>query len=75
LGLGLQELERLDLEPHRDRADIPADELAAIEHLVAERTAAREARDWGRADRLRAELDGLGVQVTDTPTGPDWSLR
>jgi cysteinyl-tRNA synthetase len=31
--------------------------------------------DWARADRIRAELDRLGVQVTDTPAGLVWELR
>ena len=32
-------------------------------------------KNWSRADEIRAELDDLGVQVTDTPSGPVWQLR
>jgi cysteinyl-tRNA synthetase len=46
-----------------------------IERLISERTEARSERNWARADEIRAELEELGVQVTDTPTGPTWQLR
>ena len=45
---------------------------AAIEDLVAQRQAAREAKDWATADSLRDELSALGVVVEDTPAGPIW---
>ena len=32
-------------------------------------------RDWARADQIRAELDELGVTLTDTAEGPVWQLR
>ena len=37
--------------------------------LVAERDAARGAREFARADALREELVALGWTVEDTPTG------
>ena len=43
-----------------------------VEALLAERTAARAAKDWARADVIRDEIDGLGVVVMDTPAGPEW---
>ena len=45
-----------------------------LERLLAERTQARKEKNWPRADEIRAELDALGVQVTDPPTGPTWRL-
>ncbi len=45
-----------------------------VERLVAERTEARAARDWERADAIRAELDAMRVQVMDTPQGTRWKL-
>ena len=52
------------------------DELKTrVEALIAERLAAREAKDFAAADRLRAELDSLGVIVMDNPTGATWRLR
>jgi cysteinyl-tRNA synthetase len=46
-----------------------------IESLLREREAARKAHDYGTADRLRAEIEALGVIVEDTPQGPRWRLR
>lgn len=59
-----------DLEQTGDQSDV---DEAAVEQLVADREAARVARDWARADALRAELTELGVQVTDTADGPTWT--
>jgi cysteinyl-tRNA synthetase len=75
LGLGLATLDPADLEQRRSAGDLTAGERHAIDRLVAERTQARKERDWDRADQIRAELDNLGVQVTDTPEGPVWQLR
>jgi cysteinyl-tRNA synthetase len=74
LGLRLAELDPADLD-RRSVTDLDAVEREEIERLVAERTQARTAKNWPRADEIRAELDHLGVQVTDTPTGPTWRLR
>ena len=75
LGLGLATLDPADLEQRRSADDLTPGERHAIEQLVADRTRAREERDWARADQIRAELDQLGVQLTDTPEGPAWQLR
>jgi cysteinyl-tRNA synthetase len=75
LGLGLATLEPQDLEHRRAPADLSAEERRAIEQLIDDRTQARGSRDWPRADQIRAELDELGVTVTDTPEGPTWQLR
>jgi cysteinyl-tRNA synthetase len=75
LGLGLATLESADLENRRAVGDLNDEERRAIEELIADRTQARRQRDWARADQIRAQLDELGVQVTDTPDGPVWQLR
>jgi len=75
LGLGLATLEPADLEHRRAIGDLNTEERRAIEDLVADRTLARQQRDWTRADQIRAQLDELGVQVTDTSQGPVWQLR
>jgi cysteinyl-tRNA synthetase len=46
-----------------------------IDALVAEREAARAAKDWATADRVRDELAAEGVELVDTPTGPTWRRR
>ena len=44
----------------------------AIETLVAERNAARDARDFARADAIRDELAAAGVQLEDSRDGTRW---
>jgi cysteinyl-tRNA synthetase len=46
-----------------------------VEQLLAERVQARAAKDWPTADRIRAELDGMGVVVMDGPQGATWRLK
>ena len=43
-----------------------------IQALVDERTAAKKAKDFARADAIRQELQNRGIQVIDTPQGPQW---
>jgi cysteinyl-tRNA synthetase len=50
-------------------------DVAAVERLIAERAAARAAKDFTRSDAIRAELTTLGVTVHDTPKGTDWSVH
>jgi cysteinyl-tRNA synthetase len=75
LGLRLATLSPSDLDKHCSAEDLAPEERQAIEQLIAERTQARDQRDWTRADQIRADLDNRGVQVTDTPEGPVWHLR
>jgi cysteinyl-tRNA synthetase len=42
--------------------------------LLARRERAREVKDFPTADRLRAELAGLGVVVSDGPDGQSWKV-
>ncbi|MEO8703455.1 MAG: cysteine--tRNA ligase [Kofleriaceae bacterium] len=50
-------------------------DVARVQQLVGDRSAARSAKEWKRADDLRGELATLGVEVLDTPQGTDWSVR
>ncbi|WP_168916368.1 cysteine--tRNA ligase [Microcella flavibacter] len=47
---------------------------ALVQRLIDERRAARAARDWTTADRVRDDLAGAGIQLDDTPDGTDWRL-
>jgi cysteinyl-tRNA synthetase len=60
--LGVLELEPQDLD-------------AEVEGLIAARQAARQAKDWPEADRLRDELDARGIVLEDTPAGATWRRR
>lgn len=51
-------------------------DVARVEQLVAERVAARAAKDFARGDQIRAELSELGIEVHDIQQGgSDWSIR
>jgi len=43
-----------------------------IESLIAERAAAKKAKRYQEADRIRAELLAQGVVLEDTPAGTSW---
>ena len=43
-----------------------------VEQMVAERTALRKARDFAGADRIREQLQGLGIELEDTAQGVRW---
>jgi cysteinyl-tRNA synthetase len=55
------------------------DRLAAatgslLSGFLAERTAARQAKDFATADQIRNRLAQAGFAIEDTPDGPVWSL-
>ena len=43
-----------------------------IDALVAERTAAKKAKNFAEADRIRDELKARGIEIIDTPQGAKW---
>jgi cysteinyl-tRNA synthetase len=47
---------------------------AEIDKLVAERVAAKKAKDWARADAIRDELKAKGVVLEDGSSGTAWKL-
>lgn len=53
---------------------VGSDASEAVEALLAARTEARAAKDWGRADAVRDGLCALGFVIEDTPQGPRVSL-
>jgi cysteinyl-tRNA synthetase len=47
---------------------------AAVEARIADRTAARKAKDFARADQVRAELRVQGIELMDTAAGTSWRV-
>lgn len=45
---------------------------AEIEDLIAQRQAARAAKNFAEADRIRDELKARGIELKDTPQGVQW---
>ena len=73
--LGLDPLDPHWLEQSRDESAA----LAALDVLVAaeleRRQIARAEKNWAVADEVRARMAKAGIEVTDTPNGPEWSLK
>ena len=67
----------LGLDLARDIGRAPAEPPLpdGARQRLAARQAARAARDWATADRLRDELAAIGVTVTDTADGQAWTAR
>ncbi|MFN9266218.1 MAG: cysteine--tRNA ligase [Acidobacteriota bacterium] len=47
----------------------------AVAALVAERVAAKKARNFARADEIRASLDAQGIVLEDTKDGTRWKRK
>jgi len=54
--------------------EVDVDE-AEIERLIAERNAARAAKNWGEADRIRDALAARGIILKDGPQGTTWEVK
>ncbi|NII10222.1 cysteine--tRNA ligase [Oleiagrimonas sp. C23AA] len=68
LGL-LQDAPSVWFDQGKDEVD-----AARVEALLAERTKARAARDFARADAIRDELAAMQVVIEDSAEGTRWSV-
>ena len=48
---------------------------ADVEDLLVQRKAARGARNWTEADRIRDQLDAAGIVIEDGPDGTTWRRK
>ena len=70
-------LSLLEAADKRSEAAVPAADgalTAKIEAMIAERAAAKKAKDYARADAIRAELSAMGVTLKDTPSGTEYTI-
>jgi cysteinyl-tRNA synthetase len=75
LGI-LQRAPAVALGAIRDRAAARRGiDPAAVERKIAERTAARKAKDFARGDAIRDELLAMGVAVLDGAQGTSWKVE
>jgi len=81
--LGLDLLKKAAAERERNAKAAPAggeyaivsesgEQDEAVEALIRARYEAKKARDFAKADELRAELKSQGVELTDVPGGAKW---
>ena len=61
----------LDLQ--REAAGGDDDLVDVVEAKIAQRNAARAAKDWAAADAAREELLAMGIAIKDGPEGTTWS--
>ncbi len=63
----------LNLVQNRETQAVPDKEL--IEKLISERTEAKKAKNFAEADRIRDELQKMGVTIKDTRQGVQWEIK
>ena len=72
LSLGLIEAaEKLNTAEPEAPAEF-SEEDRAVEELIAQRQAARKAKDFKTADAIRDQLNAMGIVLVDTPQGVTW---
>jgi cysteinyl-tRNA synthetase len=47
----------------------------AVELLINLRKEAKANKDWTTSDRIRNELNEIGIELKDTKEGVEWKLK
>ena len=50
-------------------------DIALVERLIAERTRARQQKEWAKADRIRDELFAMDILIEDRAEGTIWKAK
>ena len=74
LGLFQQEPKAFLLRRREKQAKAKGIDAAMVEQKIVDRAAARKAKDFAAADRIRDELKGIGVEIMDTASGTTWKV-
>jgi cysteinyl-tRNA synthetase len=61
----------IELAPLSKSAELNS---AEVDALVARRTDARKTKNWAESDRIRDELAGMGIKLTDSKDGTTWEV-
>lgn len=64
----------LDLTKETKADDVDADLAAYVEDMIERRKAARQEKDFAKADAIRQELLEKGIEIKDTREGTIWNL-
>jgi cysteinyl-tRNA synthetase len=75
LGLFYRDPEQYKSEQKSKKSAALNLDTEKIDALIAERTQARAAKDWARADRCRDDLVRMGVVLEDTAQGTLWKIK
>ena len=74
LGLFQQEPKAFLLRRREKQAKAKGIDAAMVEQKIVDRAAARKAKDFAAADRIRDELKEKGVEIMDTASGTGWKV-
>ena len=77
LGLDLVPAAKQALEAERAAAEAASDDpfVQQIEDMIRQRAEAKKAKDYAKADAIRAELLGMGVVLEDTREGTKYKIE
>jgi len=75
LGLLTMSVEEFQEEVRAKRLAAMGLSRIEIEERIAERIQARSSRDWERSDRIRDELDAMGITLMDNADGVSWRIK
>ncbi|MBQ7474722.1 MAG: cysteine--tRNA ligase [Clostridia bacterium] len=74
LSLGLLDAAAACREKEECGGDVDGDLKRRIEQMIADRKAAKAAKDYAEADRIRGELKAMGVTLIDTKEGTTYRI-
>lgn len=61
----------LDLTRKVEERELPPE----VSELLTQRESARSAKDWASSDSLRDAIEKFGIEISDGPTGQQWSWK